>query len=148
VGHDVEEVLAALANVLTPDGASKEDAAARTAVVAGLEELYERFLNEGRDFGALETMSAEDIKTAVESCVVTYVYNRWLGDLGLRIEQRAVSASDAIRLEREMRSFIREAVHLDIAHVDVIHLDWGGPAGRAFVDTIYRDAYSLFGGGA
>lgn len=148
VGRDVNEVLAAITNSLAPDGASKEEVAARQAIAETLERLYERFLNEGRDLTALETMAPADIAGAIAACVEAYVYNRWLGDLGLRIEQRTVTASEAVRLEREMREFIHVTVTVDMSRVDVMTLDWRGDSGRQFVENIYRDAYSLFGGEA
>ncbi len=146
VGRDVNEVLAAISNALAPDGVTKEEVAARQAVNDALEVLYERFLEDGRDLAALEAMTPEDIAAAIETCVEAYVYNRWLGDLGVKIEERAVSPSEAVALEREMQEFIREAVQFDLSQVDVMALDWRGEPGRQFVDRIYRDAYSLFGG--
>jgi hypothetical protein len=146
VGRDVNEVLAALSNALAPDGATKEEAAARDAVNEAIESLYEGLLAEGRDLTALETMSPADIAASVALCVESYIYNRWLGDLGVRIEQKAVSAAEAVRIERDVRAFIHETVRLDMSRVDVMTLDWRGEAGRQFVETIYRDAYTLFGG--
>jgi len=146
VGRDVNEVLAAISNALAPDGATKEEAAAREAVNEAIEGLYERFLSEGRDLSALETMGPADIAASVAACVEAYVYNRWLGDLGVRIEQKAVSAAEAVRIERDVRAFIHETVRLDMSRVDVMTLDWRGEPGRLFVETIYRDAYALFGG--
>ena len=148
VGRDVNEVLAAILNALAPDGATKEEAAARDAVNEAIEILFERFLNEGRDLSALETMTPADIAASVAACVEAYVYNRWLGDLGVRIEEKAVSAAEAVRTERDVRAFIHETVRLDLSRVDVMKLDWWGEPGRLFVETIYRDAYALFGGEA
>jgi hypothetical protein len=148
VGHDIDEVFAAISNALTPDGASKDDVAAREAVNDAMEELYDKFVDEGRDFSALEAMTPEDIAAAIESCIQAYVFNRWLGDLGMRIEERAITASEAVQLEREMRDFVRETVHFDMSQVNIMTLDWRGVVGRQFVENVYRDAYSLFGGDA
>jgi len=148
VGRDVNEVLAAIVNALTPDGVTKEEVAARKAVSDTLERLYERFIDEGRDLSALESMTREDAADAIASCVEAYIFNRWLGDLGLKIEERAVSASEAVTLEREIREFIHATVTLDLTNINVLTLDWGGEQGRSFVENIYRDAYSLFGGEA
>lgn len=146
VGRDVSEVLAALVNALTPDGATKEEVAARDAVSETVEQLYEAFLRDGKDLSALEQMTREDIQAALEICVGAYIYNRWLGDLGARIEEKAITPSAAVRLERDAREFIREAIHFDLGNVDVLALDWHGQAGQQLIDTIYLDAYSLLGG--
>lgn len=148
LGRDVSEVLAAISNALAPDGASKEEVAARDAVNETLEHLSERFIDEGRDLTALESMTPQDIAAAIEYCVGAYVYNRWLGDLGAKIEQGDVKPTEAVRVEREMRDFIRETVRFDLSRIDVMRFDWRGEPGRQVVETIYRDAYSLFGGEA
>ena len=145
VGRDVNEVLAAIVNALAPDGATKEEVAARKAIGDTLEQLYESFLDEGRDLTALDSMTREDVEAAIASCVEAYIFNRWIGDLGVKIEERAISAASAVVLEREMRLFIREAVQLDMGQEDVLSLDWQGPDGQRFVENIYCDAYSLFG---
>ncbi|OWY71558.1 hypothetical protein B7486_07675 [cyanobacterium TDX16] len=145
-GRDVNEVLAAIGNAIAPDGATKEEVAARQALNDTLEHLYERFLDEGRDLTALEAMAPTDVTSAMAFYLEAYIYNRWLGDLGVKIEERAVSPSEAVSLEREMRQFIHETVTLDMRAVNPLTLDWRGQAGQQFIDNIYRDAYSLFGG--
>lgn len=148
VGRDVTEVLAAIVNALSPDGVTKEEVAARRAVSDTLKGLYEQLIDDGRDLSALESMSREDAAAAIVTCVESYIFNRWLGDLGIKIEEQAISASEAVILEREIKDFIHATVTLDLTRVDVLTLDWQGGQGQRFVENIYRDAYTLFGGEA
>lgn len=143
IGRPAEYAMAAIANAIAPSGATLEDAAARTAVNEALYQLYARLDLEGGDLTKLDSMDAATVQDMVESSVISYVYTRWLQELGKRIEANAVTVQEALRLEREIKQYVTEAVHLDFADVDVLALDWNGPSGRRIVERIYRDAYSI-----
>ena len=51
-------------------------------------------------------MDADSIRSAVVSSVSAYIYHRWLQELGDRIEENAVTADDAVRLEKEVRDYV------------------------------------------
>ena len=46
-------------------------------------------------------------------------YNRWLQEVGDRIELHSVSADEAVNLERQVRQFVVETVQIDFADIDV-----------------------------
>ncbi|NOK20040.1 Qat anti-phage system associated protein QatB [Corallococcus carmarthensis] len=147
VGQGAETVLAAIANVLSPDGATREGAVARDSVTETLEFLYEQFSLQDGDLSRLDAMGAGDIKLALGELIGNYVFNRWLEELGRMIEDRAVSAAQAIMLERDVREHVRESIRLDLENVDVLAMDWAGVAGQSFVDAAFTEAYSLLEGG-
>ncbi len=91
-------------------------------------------------------MTAADVGKAVEAMVASYIYNRWLGDLGVKIEEKAVSPQQAVRVEQRMREFIRDAVRLDLQQKDPLKVDWRGAEGKGLIDRIYGDAYAVIGG--
>jgi hypothetical protein len=145
VGRDQKEVFAAITNALAPPGASTEEAAARHATSAVLEELYERFSVEIDGLDRLNAMSVDDVRSAMESSIAKYIYFRWLGELGQRIENKSVSAFQAERLEREMKVYVRDIVHLDLKMVDVLRLDWSSAAATQLISELYEQAYSVLG---
>lgn len=145
VGRDAGEVFAAITNALSPDGASTEEAAARHATSAVLEELYERFAVDTDGLERLDAMTAADVRTALESSIASYIYFRWLGELGQRIENRSISAAQAERLEREMKRYVRDIVQLDLSGVDLLQLDWNAPDGAKLVAELYAQAYAVLG---
>lgn len=146
LGRNVDQVLAAIANALAPDGATQEEAVARQAVNDTLAFLYERYGLQDGDLNKLDAMDREGVTEAVAVSVTSYVYHRWVQELGRKLEENAYTANEAVRLERDVRAFIEETVKLDMTRIDPVTLDWGGPAGQQFVERIYRDAYEMLEG--
>ncbi len=146
VGKDAETVFAAITNAFAPSGSSREEAIARKAVSEALEALYERCSLEDGDITTLDRMDADDVRNVFEGVVNAYIYNRWLGELELVIEKKAISAQDAIRLERQVKEYISECVKLDIKNVDVLNMEWNSPSSHKFVEKIFTEAYSLLEG--
>jgi hypothetical protein len=145
IGRDASEVFAAITNALAPAGASTEEVAARYATTAVIEELYELFAVETNGLERLDAMSAEDVRNAIESSIAKYIYFRWLGELGQRIENKSVSAAQAERLEREMKSYVRDVVRLDLKAVNVLTLDWNSAAATDLMADLYAQAYGVLG---
>lgn len=147
VGKDAETVFAGLVNAIAPEGSTREEIAARDAVAEALCFLYEKLLPDQPDAPtAFGELTEELVREALIVSVSSYVYERWLVDLGRRIEEKAISASEAVRLEGEMKQYVKDAVKVDLTKVDVLGMDWKGKDGREFVQRIYEDAYSFIGG--
>lgn len=147
-GNDAQTVLAAIENALAPPGASREDAAARKAVGVALDEIYQRFGAGEAPLDALDKMSPQDIRDALTTSVAEYIYARWLSELGRRLEERAVSAEAAVRLERDIHAYLRETVALDLKGRDPLKVEWNGEEGRALIEGLYEEAFRILGGGA
>jgi hypothetical protein len=143
IGKDAEVVFAAIANALAPAGATLEDAAARRAVDDALCLLFERLAVSDDGIAQLEKMDAQIVRDALEASLVSYVFHRWLEELGARLETKAISAHEAVQLEREVKQYVVEAVKIDFGTVDVLKTRWNGPQGSALVERIFREAYSL-----
>ena len=143
VGQNAEVVLAAIANAIAPDGSSLESSAARKATADLLAALYDRYFSDAGDLTAFEEMKADDIREVVEESVSAYIYNRWLQELGLSIEKGAVSIAEAIRLERELKAYVRECVRLELAERDALAINWSGREGHQIIESVFQDAYAL-----
>ncbi|MCL4740970.1 MAG: hypothetical protein KJZ54_02090 [Phycisphaerales bacterium] len=139
-------MFAAIANALAPPGTSREEMAARQATNQALDKLSEQLVSATGDVTRLEAMTPQDIVSAIEVSVSSYIYNRWLTDLGKKVEERAVSAAQAVQFERQMRLHIEDTVKFDFSRIDPLRMDWNGSDGRAFIDRIYTEAYSVIGG--
>lgn len=147
VGKDVDTVFAGLMNAIAPDGSSREEIAGRDAISESLCFLYEKLVLNDTDadsvFGKLDKDLVEE---AVVVSVSAYVYERWLIDLGRKIEEKSVTAAEAVRLEGEMKQYVRDSVKFDLSKQDVLEMNWKGKEGRDFVQKIYEDAYAFIGG--
>lgn len=143
VGQSSERVFARLLDKLAPSGSTKEEAAARRATVEVLSHLYQRVVDDGGDIASLEGMDAEAVEHAVELSVSGYIYNMWLDELGFSIEKGAVSEAAAVRLEAEVREYVKSCVSLELDGRSVLDISWDGPEGRGIVARVFRDAYSV-----
>lgn len=148
VGKKVDAVLAAVINAIAPAGTNNDDAIARRAASETLREIFEKYGVQESGLDALNAMTPADVTDTIELSVAGYVYQRWLFDLSQRIEQNAVSESDAVRLERDVKAYVKGLVKLKLDGKEAIQLDWKGAQGKKFVQDIYEAAYKLLGGTA
>ena len=146
VGRDLDSVIAAVADAICPPGADREEVAAREATAEALEEVFSDVITAGADLTQLDAMTAAGVGMAVEAMVASYIYNRWLGDLGAKIEEKAMSPQKAVQVEQRMKEFIRDAVKLDLQSKDPLKVDWRGSEGKALIARIYGDAFAVIGG--
>ncbi|WP_302849247.1 Qat anti-phage system associated protein QatB [Leptolyngbya iicbica] len=143
IGKDSESIFTAISNALAPAGASREEAIARRAVNEALEVLYEQVLLADGDLTKLDQMGTQEIAQALQASVSSYIYQRWLAELEVVLEKKAISANQAVRYERDMRVYIQECVELDMQGIDVLNMDWNGQAGQQFIDKIFTEAYRI-----
>ncbi|OKH49129.1 hypothetical protein NIES30_08175 [Phormidium tenue NIES-30] len=143
IGKDSESIFTAISNALAPAGSSREEAIARKAINDALEVLYEQVLLADGDLTKLDQMGTPEIIQALEASVSSYIYHRWLAELEIVLERKAISASVAVRYERNMRVYIQECVELDMQGIDVLSMDWNGQAGQQFIEKIFTEAYTI-----
>jgi hypothetical protein len=146
VGQKVEVVLAAVINAIAPPGTNNDDAIARRAASETLREVFEKHGVEESGLDALNAMTPADVADTIELSVAAYVYQRWLFDLSQRIEQNAVSETEAVKLERDVKTFVAGLVKLKLDGNQALQVDWNGAQGKKFVQDIYEAAYKLLGG--
>jgi hypothetical protein len=146
VGRDSNVVFAAVLNAICPAGSSREEVATREAVSETLSELFGEFVaNDPTGAGLVEAMTADAIKESLEASIVAAAFNRWLGDLSRRLEEKAVTAAEAVRLERDIRQYMEDTVRLDLSAVDPLTMNWEANA-PTIIDGLYEDAYRMLGG--
>jgi hypothetical protein len=143
-GRPAIEVFAEIANRIAPEGATLEEAAARRAVDTALQDLFNDFDLGERDISALDQMTADDVRDAIQTSVSEYIYQRWLQELGDRLEDNAVTANEAVALEGQVKGYVYETIKLDLQDVDVLAIDWNGSAGQKITEQVYQEAYEFF----
>jgi len=143
VGETIDVVFAAICDLIAPAGGPLQDNVARESITEALEQLYDKLILDGTDATAIEEFSGPEIQQATETAIAAYVYNRWLLELGVKIEQHAITADRAVKLERDMKSYINDAVKLDFKNVNIMQLDWRGGAGVELIERLFEEAYSV-----
>ncbi|NPV78446.1 MAG: hypothetical protein HPY59_18975 [Anaerolineae bacterium] len=145
LGMPVELALGAILDAIVPDGATPDDSAARRAINATLEEMYNRFeLGEG-NLSKLEAIDSNTAKELIIFSVTSYIFEKFLQDLQYCFEEGNIAEDEVIRLEREVHPYIEATVKVDLLEkqVDVLTLNWSGVEGQRFCDEIYSQAYAL-----
>jgi hypothetical protein len=142
-GRSASDVLATITNAIAPAGATLEDSAARQAIAETLAGLHEKWGVEEGGLERLQAMTQADVRSAIVESVGAYIFYRWVLELGLAIERSAMSAVEAVALEKEMRSYIRDTLKVDLTNTDVLTVDWNGEQGHQIVEKVFTDAYAL-----
>lgn len=147
IGRAAEVVFAAIANAITPPGSTLEGASARRAADEVLAKFYDAVIEADGDLGVLEAMSEEGVADAVRGVITAYVYERWLEQLGKSIESGAVTAAEAVRLEREVKQYVRDIVVLDVTNDDVLAFGRDAHRTQEVIGRLFEEAYSLLENG-
>jgi hypothetical protein len=143
LGQSPRVLLAALAEAITPTGALAEAAIARAAAVDALVDLFKRYDVEGRGAEALNALDSPGIAATMQHFVAAYINGRLVNALSIKIEEEALSAQHAVRLERDIKEFVMQTVRLDFGEQDLRRLDWNSPEAAALVDRIVYDGFRL-----
>ncbi len=142
VGKDVDTVFSGLIDTLLDNGVNFDENIARQAIEDAMISSYEQ-CSENQNFESLEHLTEEQLKRAIEDFVSGYIYKRWLQELGNCIERKAVSEIEAVKLEKEVKIYVRDLVNLELNSRNIFSIDWNGDEGRQIFDSLYEDAYSL-----
>lgn len=142
IGKSSEEVLAKIADRIAPIGSTNDEAIARNAVLISLDALYEKLLNEGKDIDALGSLDEETLKDSVEEFVSTYIFKKWVYEVGLAIEKNELTEKEAIDLEKEIKVFVRDEVKSSLKDKDIIKLNLSAGEGKKMIENIFELAYS------
>jgi len=142
IGKDVDTVFAGIVNAIADNGENFDKSVARQAIEDALLTFYKR-CSEDQNFDSLEHLAPHQIKEAIEEFVSSYIYRSWLQELGKCIERKTVSEYEAIRLEIEVKTYIRDLVNLKLDERSSLSIDWSGDEGQKIIDYVFEEAYSL-----
>jgi hypothetical protein len=148
LGMPIELALGVILDAIAPDGATPDDSAARRAINATLEEMYNQIGLGESDITKLEAIDSNTAKELIIFSVTSYIYEKFLQDLQYRFEEDKITIEDVIRLEREVKAYIEETVKVELLknQVDVLSVNWSGSEGQRFCDEIYTQSYTLLEG--
>jgi len=141
IGKSSEEVLAKIADKIAPIGSTNDDAIARAAIMDTLDTLYEKIISNDEDIDSLGSLSEDGLKEAVIEYTSNYIYKKWVYELGLALEKNNLSEKAVIRLENEIRTFIKSEVLLALKDKDIKVLDLAAGEGKKIIQNIFELAY-------
>lgn len=145
IGKHPDQVLSAIADKLCSNNGTLDDALARSAMV---EVLAEIFNDEEETYEDLRNRWDEQIdESALQNLMSLFlsqsIYQRFLLELGDRIESNAISVYQAEKKEKEILDFIKAMVKFDIANIDIKTFDWKSSEGQTIIEQNLATALSL-----
>jgi hypothetical protein len=143
LGRDVQFVLAAFVDLLAPDGAQLDEAAARKAIIDTITELFERYDVATNGIEALDHLTEDGMREAITLSIANVIDEKFQQDLASRVEDGRMSERAANELMEQAGDFIRGIVEIDTGTVDILSIDWDSKEGRDLVQQMYETAYSL-----
>lgn len=146
VGKSVAAAISQIVDKLAPAPSTLEEAVTRRAICKTLEELYKRFELDEKGIEALNNINQELVDETVILSAVNYVFERFLLDLVVSIEKGNLSEKDVVKLEQEMRTYIRAEVERHIrGQKDKTKgtIDWYSNEGMQAVNQIYLQVYQI-----
>ena len=143
VGRDPMGALAALIDAIAPDGALREESAARLAAIETLNALADRYdvTNEGIE--AIGNVTEADAREMIALSIATFVNAQFQEELIVRVESGNFSETEANRMATEIRGFIVEETLRQLDTGDVLSLDLRSQQGRELTRQLYQDAFSF-----
>jgi hypothetical protein len=137
----IHEVLSGIADVVCPDGGTIDEGIARRAFMETVADVAIL------ELGPLDSISNAEMETIFESFTANAILGRILNDVGTKAIILPASVDAAVRVERQIRDYIKGAVHDSISRC-------GGIAGvtqaqvNDFVRKVYESAFEILGGRA
>lgn len=141
--QSVEQIFNKLAEKLSSGGGTDEETIARNAVIEALEKLYEDFDFENNQPDVLDSLTEDQSKLYIEYYIVSYIYERWLHELGLKIEDKDINPSAVVKAEKLAYDFIQSAIDLKFDKIDITKIDLTTNEGKLLIEEIFNQAYSI-----
>ena len=142
IGKSSEEVLAKIADRIAPIGSTNDEAIARDATLETLDFLYEKLLEEGKELDSLESLDEQTMKDSVGEYISTYIYKKWLYEVGLAIEKNELTEKEAVALEKEIKEFVRDETKSALREKNILTLNLSEGDGKKIIENIFELAYS------
>ncbi|MDK2013989.1 MULTISPECIES: hypothetical protein [unclassified Deinococcus] len=134
-----EAVFAAIADLLAPDGAEREEAVARAALM----ETFRDWCELHEDDPELGLTDPEAMKDLLSAYLTNYVIEKASEELGACIERRVADASDVHGFYDGFKDTLRAFIKFDLSEMDAGAINWQGGDGKAFIQKQLETAYGL-----
>lgn len=141
--QSIEQIFNKLADSLSSSGGTDEETIARNAVVEALGKIYEDFDLENNSLDSLNQITEEQSSQYLEYYISAYIYERWLHELGVKMEQKDISSSEIINAERIAYDFIQSSVNLNIDEYNISTFDYNSTVGKGIIDDVFVQAYTI-----
>ncbi|MDH4129077.1 MAG: hypothetical protein OEV44_10010 [Spirochaetota bacterium] len=143
IGKDVAEVLSLVVNKIGPEGNTKEDAYARSALINTMEVLYSKVENNETDmdkFSALDSIAYDEV---MQCYIGEYIYERFIGEMASRLEMHIGNPGTAKEKEDIIKEYIKGTVELKNSDHKLNKVTYNAKNVKKIIDEIYTSCYSV-----
>ncbi|QIL40422.1 hypothetical protein G7074_14795 [Pedobacter sp. HDW13] len=141
-GLNPEQMLAAISDALAPVGTTNDEAIAREALIVTLDGLYEKMIDDGKDITNLDQIGQTDIGESVSSYVSNYIFLKWMHELGLALEKGDLSVKQAVKLESEIKDYVRLEVQTAYENNEIDPFTMSVEQNKIIIDQILLTSYT------
>jgi len=143
IGKNVETLLSEIVNLISPNSSTKEDAAARNALIEVECKMYEFIVENEMDIKSLDNMNEVMFDEIMGSYVTAYIFEKMLNDLQSRFEKYGDDTQVTLQKEKEFRQFIQISVELKLKDAKLSKLDYQDKSIDRIVRELYAECYSI-----
>jgi len=119
-GLSAELAINRIVEILTPPGGTVEEEISKAALLETLKKMYNDMGLKDDDLQKLKNITSDYIKTLLGYFVNSYVYIRWLHELGIKLEGTSLSASRIVDIENQTKKFIHHQVKYAFTKLDFL----------------------------
>jgi hypothetical protein len=137
VGHPIDEVFLGMMDYICPDGGNVDEGIARDAFIETIADLAENGITD------LDTLNSDQMRTVFELYATHTIESRMINDIGSKAIQFPADAKAAVRIQSQLRDFIRRGVtdSLNTARDALRSLTQSSI--QRFVDQMYEAAFDV-----
>ena len=134
-GRPIQEVFVGLVDYVCPDGGSLDDAIARDAFIETIADLS------AAGIGDLDTLTPAQVQTVLELYATHAIEARICNDVGTKLIQMPSDAAAALRVQQQLRDFVRRGVSDAITRTGVTPKSLTREETTRFMTEIYEAAF-------
>jgi len=134
--RSAKAILSDLINYLVPSSVTKEDIIARKALIITMEFLYEYVDQDKLNFDKIDIKALNVIIPLYVEC---YIYERLINDLGSRLESSCENSDEAIKIEQEIKDYVKSKVDVAFKGKDLSQSELS----KAEVEALFNQCYTL-----
>lgn len=117
-GLSLESAINKIVDFLSPHDGTVEDSITTDAVTEALYEIYKDFDLSNKDLSVLDNITNENIKDILTSYASSYIYSKWINEIGIVLENKEISETQIVKIERQMKEFIKDSIKLEFSEID------------------------------
>lgn len=139
----IEQLFNELADSLSSSGGTDEETIARNATIEALCRIYEDFELETNSIDSLNQVTKEQTTEYLEYYINSYIYERWLHELGVKMEEKDISSAEIVNAEKLAYDFIQSSVNLKFDDYNLSANNYSTTIGKSIIDEIFVQAYTI-----